>query len=126
MLKNDPSSAFDFSSLVELMDLDKEVLPLLQYPPRRKVKEEYSNFKKSASRYLLKPDKYIDNGGRVKQLVVYGDMIKNALAEGSNCISIYIPLQRAMVRLGIEAITESMGSRLKLQYQVNMNIETLL
>ena len=31
-----------------------------------------------------------------------------------------------MTRLGVGAITESMGSLLKMQYKVNMNIETLL
>ena len=66
----------------------------------------------------------------MKQLLVYGGLIRgeiNALVN-SRCPfnTIMITLQRAMTRVGVEAISESMGSLLKKQYQINMNLSSLL
>ena len=59
-------------------------------------------------------------------MAFYRDLMQAAIAEGTSTPVIFIPLQRALVRIGVEAITESMGSLLKMQYKVNMNIQTLL
>ena len=79
---------------------------------------------------LLEQEKYVNKNLKIDQLQVYGDLIRQELsvsgAGKSSFNIIFIPLCSAMTRLGVEAITESMGSLLKMQYQVNMNIETLL
>ena len=65
----------------------------------------------------------------MKQLLVYGELIRGERnGRGTSCPfkSILIPLQRAMTRIGVEAITESMGSLLKKQYQINMKLSSLL
>ena len=66
----------------------------------------------------------------MKQLLVYGDLIREEAnlpdSRKSNFQFVLGTLQRAMTRIGVEAITESMGSLLKQQYQTNQNINTLM
>ena len=124
---NNSAEAFDFKSLLRLMAYDKEIVPSLFYPSESEIKEQYSLFKKAVSELLEQHD-YLKKNLMIDQLQVYGDLIRKELSVvgGSLFRVIFIPLCRAMTRLTVEAITESMGSLLKMQYQVNMNIETLL
>ena len=124
IVKRDPN-AFDFNSLVKLMDYDREVVPSLMYPSPTLIQTQYSLFKARVIELLTESD-YLVKNNKIDQLKLYGDLIREALSstEESPFKTIFTPLCRAMTRLGVEAITESMGSLLKLQYKVNMNIET--
>ena len=104
------------------MEYDANIVPSLKYPPINQIKIQ-CEFQKRV-KVLLKDGSWLDSK-KIDQIQFYGNMIREALFSGETPF-IFIPLRRALTGLGVEAITESMGSLLKLQYQVNMNIETLL
>ena len=100
-----------------MMKYEKEVLQGVQFPTAKSLKKQYTFFKVSVTDLLSRSIKdYLGESGRIKQLEVYGDLIREAAKSGTTFPSVLMLLQRAITRVGVEGITESMGSLLKKQY----------
>ena len=97
-----------------MMKYEKEVLQGVQFPTAKSLKKQYTFFKVSVTDLLSRSIKdYLGESGRIKQLEVYGDLIREAAKSGTTFPSVLMLL---ITRVGVEGITESMGSLLKKQY----------